>query len=134
MNKVILIGRVGKNPEIKHFDNGQIANFNIATTSKWKTKEGEKKERVEWHNIVANGKLAETIEKYVTKGMLLSIIGEIRYRDYEVSGEKKYITEIVANSLEMLSKSDSVNVSDVKKPDATHSQESSDEFESDLPF
>ena len=111
MNKVLLIGRVGKNPDIRHFDNGMVANFSLATTSRWKSKEGEKKERTEWHNIIVNGKLAEIAEKYIVKGMLLSVEGEIRYRSYEPpQGEKKYITEIFATGFEMLSKSENGEV------------------------
>ncbi|MDD2286822.1 MAG: single-stranded DNA-binding protein, partial [Paludibacter sp.] len=82
MNKAIIIGNVGKDPEIKKFDNGQVANLTIATTEKY-TKNGEKVEVTEWHNIVATGKLSEIIEKWVKKGDKILIEGKIRTRSYE---------------------------------------------------
>lgn len=103
MNQVNLIGRVGKDPESRIFDNGnKVASFSFATTEKW-NKDGEKKELTEWHNIVVNGKTADIVEKFIKKGDLLSVTGKIHYRNYEnQQGQKVYITEIFANNLEML--------------------------------
>jgi len=105
VNKVILIGRIGKDPDIKTFDNGgKMAKFSLATTEKWKDKtSGETKERTEWHNIVVNGKLADIVERFVQKGSQISITGEIRYRDWDdKEGIKHYVTEIHAQSMELL--------------------------------
>ena len=111
MNKAIIIGNVGKDPEIKKFDNGQVANLTIATTEKY-TKNDEKVEVTEWHNIVATGKLSEIIEKWVKKGDKILIEGKIRTRSYEKNGEKRYVTEIFALNMEMLGGKKSPNTSD----------------------
>lgn len=101
MNKVTLIGRIGKEPETKRFDNGQVTNVSIATTERY-TKDGEKKEITDWHNLSFNGKLSEIAEKYITKGSHIAIIGKLRTRSWETNGEKKYITEIIVNEIEFL--------------------------------
>jgi len=103
MNKVILIGNLGKDPETKTFDSGNtVVNFPIATTKRWK-KDGEAKTRTEWHNIVAWGKLGEIMAKYLKKGSKVMIEGEIQSRSYEdKEGVTKYVTEISANEMEML--------------------------------
>lgn len=137
INKVILIGRVGKDPDIKTFDNGgQVAQFSLATTSKWKTKEGEKKERTEWHNLVINGKLSEVAEKYIRKGMQLYIEGEIRYREYEKEGVKKYMTEIFCNVFQMLdSKESGQRANTIELPEVTIGAIfTNSPVEDDLPF
>lgn len=120
MNRIILIGRVGQDPAIKKFDNGgQVAQFSLATSSKWKNKEGERQERTEWHNIVISGKLSEVAEKYISKGMQLMIEGEVRYRDYEKDGVKRYFTEIFANSMEMLGSKEKSENSSQSTPQST---------------
>lgn len=103
-NLVVLIGRVGKDPEIKRSDSGKtIATFSFVTSEKYTDKNGEKIENSQWHNIVIWGKLAEVVEKYVKKGDQLSIDGKINYRTYDdKDGNKKYITEIICNELIML--------------------------------
>ncbi|MEG2574239.1 MAG: single-stranded DNA-binding protein [Bacteroides sp.] len=107
VNKVILIGNAGKDPEIKHLDSGMcVANFSLATTDKsYTTRDGKTiPERTEWHNIVIWGKLAEVVEKYVHKGDKLYLEGKIRTRSYEdKDGAKRYVTEIFADMMEMLS-------------------------------
>lgn len=106
-NSATLIGRVGKDPEIKKFENGgQVAQFTLATTAKWKTKTGEQKERTEWHNIIITSKLTEVVERFVKKGDLLFITGEIRYREYQKGEEKRYITEIFCDVMQMLGSKD----------------------------
>lgn len=105
INKVILIGNVGKEPEVKTTESGKkVAKITIATTEKFKTASGEVKENTEWHNIVFWGTLSDVIEKYVKKGSMLYIEGKITSRSYESGGEKKYITEIVGNSIQLLDK------------------------------
>lgn len=106
INKVILIGNVGKDPDVKRFDRGGVvAQFSMATTKKgFKRDDGrEVQDRTEWHNIVLQGKLAEVAEKYVHKGDKLYIEGELRTRSWEDGGVKRYVTEIYGHTMEMLS-------------------------------
>lgn len=106
MNKAILIGRVGKDPEIRHTDNSKVAKFSMATSERWKDKQGEQKEDTTWHNVVVWGKLADVVESWVKKGMLVMVSGKIMNRSYESDGVTKYITEINCHELEMLSRAD----------------------------
>lgn len=104
LNKVQLIGRVGKEPESRTLTNGTaVANLTMATSEKY-TQDGEKKEITEWHRVVFWRKLAEIVEKYVSKGQLLYIEGKLVTRSWEKDGQKHYTTEIVANSMQMLSR------------------------------
>ena len=104
INKVILVGNVGKDPEIRHLDSGvAVANFPLATSENYTAKNGDKVESTEWHNIVAWRGLAEVVEKYVTKGRQLYIEGKIKTRSWEdKEGNKRYTTEIVADVMQML--------------------------------
>ena len=107
VNKAILVGYVGNNPELKRFDNGgAITSFSLATSERgYKLQNGtDVPERTDWHNISVRGKLAEVIEKYVFKGSHLYVEGKIRTRSYEVNNEKRYITEIHADTIDFLSK------------------------------
>src|SRR5690606_40987561 len=105
-NKAILVGNVGRDPEIRYFDNDQaVANFSIATTERaFKTRDGQEiPERTEWHNIVAWRGLAKIAENYIKKGTQLYIEGKIRTRSYDdANGVKKYATEIVADVIQLL--------------------------------
>lgn len=103
-NSVQLIGRLGKDPEVRSFENGKkVANFTIATTDTYKNQKGEKVQDTQWHNLVIWGKLADVAEKYLKKGNEIAIEGKLVHRAYETSkGEKKYITEINVNDLVML--------------------------------
>ncbi|MBI5887041.1 MAG: single-stranded DNA-binding protein [Deltaproteobacteria bacterium] len=103
VNKVILVGNLGKDPEIRYTTSGMaVAKFSLAT-SETRTKDGQKEEKTEWHNIVAFGKLAEICGEYLAKGKQIYIDGKIQYRSYDdKEGNKKYITEIVANEMRML--------------------------------
>lgn len=105
VNKVILIGNVGKDPEVRHLDSGNnVATFSLATTERgYTTKSGtEVPDKTEWHNIVAWKGLADICEKYVKKGNPLYIEGKICTREYEKDGQKRYVTEIIATSIELL--------------------------------
>ena len=105
VNKVILIGRLGKDPEIRSTPSGtSVAKFTIATDDRWTDKSGEKQERTEWHNIVAWGKLAEICGQYLRKGKLIYIDGSIRTESWDdkETGQKKYKTTIVADTMQML--------------------------------
>ncbi len=105
-NKVQLIGNVGNDPEIKTLDGGKkVANLTIATNDSYKNEKGEKVEQTEWHKVVAWGKTAEIIEKYVTKGKEVAIEGKLTHRSYDdKNGEKRYITEVVVSELLLLGK------------------------------
>ncbi|PIF04991.1 MAG: single-stranded DNA-binding protein [Draconibacterium sp.] len=104
VNKVILIGNVGKDPEIRHLDSGvAVANFPLATSETYTAKNGDRVTSTEWHNIVLWRGLADIAEKYVKKGMQLFIEGRIRSRSYDdKDGNKRYITEIYGDSMRML--------------------------------
>lgn len=105
-NKVQLIGNVGNDPEIKTFDGGKkVVNFTLATNESYKNEKGEKVEQTEWHKITAWGKIADIIEKYVTKGKEIAVEGKLTHRSYEdKNGEKRFITEVVANDVLLLGK------------------------------
>lgn len=106
INKVTLVGRVGRDPELKQAGGTSVAKFTMATDESFKDKAGEKQERTEWHNIVAWGKLAEICGQYLKKGKLVYIDGSIRTDSWDdkQTGEKKYRTEIVASTMKMLDK------------------------------
>ncbi len=104
-NKVQLIGRLGQEPEIITFEDGnKIAKFSLATDDSYKDKNGEKVERAYWHNVVVRGGLVKVVENYVTKGQEIAIEGKLTNRSYEKEGETRYITEVVCNELLMFSK------------------------------
>ncbi|REG89164.1 single-stranded DNA-binding protein [Winogradskyella sediminis] len=105
-NKVQLIGNLGQDPEITNFESGKIlAKFSIATNDSYKNAQGEKITDTQWHNVVAWGKTAQIIEKFVTKGKEVAIEGKLTSRSWEdKDGIKRYITEVVCNELLMLGK------------------------------
>lgn len=103
VNKVILVGHLGRDPEIQSYDGAKKASFSLATTEKYKDKNGQPVSQTEWHNIVMWRGLAEVVEKYLHKGDLVYIEGKIRTRTYEENGNKKYFTEILADEMTMLS-------------------------------
>jgi single-strand DNA-binding protein len=105
VNKVILVGRLGRDPEVKSTPSGQtVAKFSIATDEKFTDKSGERQERTEWHNIVAWARLAEICGQYLKKGKLVYIEGSLRTDSWDdkETGQKKYRTEIVARDMKML--------------------------------
>ena len=105
INKVILVGRLGKDPEMRSTPGGtMVAKFTVATDEKFTDRQGEKQERTEWHNIVAWNKLAEICGQYLKKGKLVYIEGSIRTDSWDdkETGQKKYRTEIIANTMKML--------------------------------
>ena len=105
-NKVQLIGNLGNDPEIINLESGKmLAKFSIATNENYKNAKGEKVTDTQWHNIIAWGKTAEIIEKYVTKGKEVAIEGKLTNRSYETKeGEKRHVTEVVCNELLMIGK------------------------------
>ena len=106
VNKVILIGNVGKDPEVRYLEGGvPVAKFPMATSETYKNKEGQKVETTEWHNIVLWRGLAEIAEKWVRKGNKIYIEGKIRTGSYGEENNKKWFTEIIADNMTMLTKS-----------------------------
>lgn len=117
LNKVLLLGRLGKDPEIKNFDNGgSIASFSLATSRHWKDKQGQKQEATDWHNIVFNGPLVDVISKYVHKGDLLLVEGMLRTRKWEKDGQTNYVTEVVGSNMQLMPKASNQNQSEGAKP------------------
>ena len=105
VNKVIIVGNLGKDPEMRSFPNGdQIANVTIATTDRWKDKtSGEMKEATEWHRVAFNGRLAEIVGQYLRKGSQVYVEGSLRTRKWtDKEGQEKYTTEIRADQMQML--------------------------------
>ncbi|MBN2183707.1 MAG: single-stranded DNA-binding protein [Candidatus Krumholzibacteriota bacterium] len=104
VNKAILVGNLGSDPELRHTGSGTtVANFSLATSENFKNREGERQTRTEWHKVVAFGKLAEICGQYLQKGKQVYIEGRIQTRSWEdQAGNKKYTTEVIANQMVML--------------------------------
>ncbi len=104
VNKAIVVGRLGRDPEIRYSQQGTaVVNFSVATSEEWYDKaSGEKKERTQWHRIVVFGKQGENCEKFLSKGRQVYIEGRIQTSDYEKDGQKHYVTDIVANTVQFL--------------------------------
>jgi single-strand DNA-binding protein len=104
VNKVILVGNLGKDPEVRFMPNGEaVCNFSIATTDSWKDKSGAKQERTEWHNIVMYRKLAEIAGEYLKKGRPVYVEGRLQTRKWQTKeGQDRYTTEIIADQMQML--------------------------------
>lgn len=130
INKVILIGNLGNPPVLNQIESGKsVASFSIATSETYKNRNGEKVQDTQWHNIVAWGSLAEICDKYLTKGSKVFIEGKLTTRSYEdKEGVKKYITEVVAREMKMLSPKNSELVEAVKQSN------NNSEIDDDLPF
>ena len=104
VNKVILVGRLGKDPETRYMTNGEaVTNATLATSENWKDKSGEKQEKTEWHNLVFYRRLAEVAGEYLKKGAQVYIEGKIQTRKYQTKeGQERYTTEIIVNEMQML--------------------------------
>lgn len=118
VNKVILVGRLGKDPEVRHLENGaSVANFSIATSETYKDRTtGEKREQTEWHNIVLWRGLADVAEKYVKKGDMIYVEGKLRTRSWEKDGITRYTTEVVGDNMTMLGGGQASSQSGVQSP------------------
>ncbi len=110
VNKVILVGRLGKDPEVRHLENGMtVANFSMATSETYKDRvTGEKREQTEWHNVVFWRGLAEVAEKYLKKGDMIYTEGKLRTRSWEKDGVTRYTTDIVSDRMTMLGGGDNL--------------------------
>ncbi|MBM4210910.1 MAG: single-stranded DNA-binding protein [Gammaproteobacteria bacterium] len=132
VNKVILVGNVGNDPEVRYTANGQaIANLSIATSEVWRDKAtGEKQERTEWHRVVFFGKAAEIVRDYVKKGAKLYVEGALRTRKWEdKNGAERYTTEVVSSDLQMIDAR-----TDQSIVEAPQMHGSADDLMDDIPF
>lgn len=156
VNKVILVGNLGRDPEMRFMPNGEaVCNFSIATTDSWKDKSGQKQERTEWHNIVIYRKLAEIAGEYLKKGRPVYIEGRLQTRKWQTKeGQDRYTTEIIADQMQMLggregggasSSYDSMDEDQSRPQQASRSTQAApaqqpasggdfDAFEDDIPF
>ena len=150
VNKVILVGNVGNDPECRTMPNGNaVSNLSLATSDSWKDKNtGEQQDRTEWHRVVFFNRLAEIVDQYVNKGSKLYIEGRLQTRSWEQDGVKRYTTEIVANEMQMLDSRSSAGAQgdnpfgqqsrpSVKPAQATPAQQQPanfDNFDDDIPF
>lgn len=138
INKVILVGNVGADPEVRSLDNGiKMARVRLATTERVYNKEkNETKEVTEWHNITLWRGLAEVVDKYIRKGSQLYIEGKLRTREYEKDGVKHYTTDIVAEELKMLGKREAVSQSAPQMAQQTPPTQTIDPlpFDDEIPF
>jgi single-strand DNA-binding protein len=135
VNKVILIGRLGKDPEIRYLPDGTMnTNFRIATDESYKDKNGEKVQKTEWHQIVTYRKLAEICGNYLVKGKLVFIEGRIQTRSWEdKDGVKRNTTEIIANNMQMLDSKGQAKAGADASPEASYAPNSGTPLE-DVPF
>ena len=132
VNKVILIGFLGKDPEIRYMEDGDaVTNISLATNDTWKDKTGQEQERTEWHRITLYRKLAEIAGKYLKKGSSIYIEGRLQTRKFtDKNGVEKYQTDIIANEFKMLGKKDSGDVKQQTKAPSTGFESMDD----DIPF
>lgn len=148
VNKVILVGNLGNDPEVRYMPNGNaVANVSLATSETWKDKStGEQQEKTEWHRVVFFNRLAEIVEQYVKKGTKLYVEGRLQTRSWEQDGVKRYSTEVVANEMQMLDSRGGVSPDFsgsqmAAAPTAQSSQQQAaappqnfDNFDDDIPF
>jgi len=142
INKVILIGNLGRDPETRYTQGGSaVTNFSVATTENWRDKQsGEQQERTEWHNVVCFARLAEIASEYLKKGSKVYIEGSLRTSSWEADGQKKYRTEIIARDMQMLDSRGDAAPSGFESQAPAPSQENaatvadSDDFDDDIPF
>lgn len=156
VNKVILVGNLGRDPEVRYMPNGEaVCNFSIATTDTWKDKNGQRQERTEWHNIVMYRRLAEIAGEYLKKGRSVYIEGRLQTRKWQTKeGQDRYTTEIVADQMQMLGGREGGGGSNIGYDDVNQDYEAStpparqsaqaaskpasgpsfDEFDDDIPF
>jgi single-strand DNA-binding protein len=141
VNKVILVGNLGRDPEVRYMpDGGAVTNISVATTDVWKDKGGEKQERTEWHRVVFFAKLAEIAGEYLKKGSQVYIEGRLQTRKWQdKEGQDRYTTEIVAERMQMLG-ARSTPTTDAGEKDAATSPKAAkkpaafDDLEDDIPF
>ncbi len=147
VNKAIIIGRLGKDPETRYMTNGEaVTNVSLATSETWKDKSGEKQEKTEWHNLVFYRRLAEVAGEYLRKGSQVYVEGKIQTRKWQdkETGKDRYTTEIIVNEMQMLgskqggeqheSSEPAARPAPAAKPAAPASGGAFDHFDDDIPF
>jgi single-strand DNA-binding protein len=149
VNKVILVGNLGRDPETRYMpDGGAVTNISIATTETWKDKtSGEKQEKTEWHRVAFFGKLAEIAGEYLKKGSQVYVEGRLQTREWEKDGVKRYTTEIIASAMQMLGSRQGMGGGEregaaaggerpagAAKPAPSKGGGKFDDFEDDIPF
>ncbi len=145
VNRVTLIGNLGKDPEVRYMANGDaVANVTVATTDTWKDKEGQKQEKTEWHRVTFYRKLAEIVEKYLNKGSAIYIEGRLETRKWtDKQGNERYTTEVIASEMKMLGGKKEGGKPEDKDGKSYHSERKEppvksgtqfDEMEDDIPF
>ncbi|HKQ62930.1 MAG TPA: single-stranded DNA-binding protein [Candidatus Polarisedimenticolaceae bacterium] len=136
MNKVILVGNLGRDPEVRFTTGGTpVANFTMATTERWNDPSGERKERTEWHRIVVWGKQAEIAGEYLRKGKQVYIEGSLQTREWtDREGNKRYTTEVRAQRVQMLGRADETAPSPPAEPATTAAEPEAGFDEDDIPF
>ena len=135
LNSVHLIGRVGRDPEVRYFQDGTaVGSFSLATSESWKGKDGQKQERTQWHKIQCFRKLAEIVGQYVKKGSLVYVEGKITYREWEKDGQKRVVTEIEAGEIQFLDSKPKGQTQDSYRPPETQREPPPMPDDSDIPF
>ena len=140
INKVILVGNLGRDPETRYMPSGNaVTNVSVATSMSWKDRDsGEQKDRTEWHRVVFFNRLAEIANEYLRKGSKVYVEGELRTREWEREGQKHYTTEVVANEMQMLDNRGDMPVGNTEaNPTSTTSNFTSrppEDFDDDIPF
>lgn len=139
VNKAIIIGNVGRDPEVRYTTSGNaVANFSVATTERWKDHDGEQQERTEWHNVVFFGKVAEIAGEYVKKGRLVYVEGKLQTDKYtDKEGVERYTTKIVGLNLQLLGKREDGERGEDDRPARSTSRkpaDAKDDFDDDIPF
>ena len=137
VNKAIIVGNLGGDPETKYMPSGSaVTNFTVATNESWKDKQtGEKKERAEWHKIAMFGRLAEIAAEYLTKGSMVYVEGKLRTRKWQdKEGNDKYTTEIIADEMQMLGGKGGGSKTASSKPERSPEPAPDDDFNDDIPF
>jgi len=145
VNKVILIGHLGKDPEVRYMTNGEaVANVSLATSENWKDKDGQKQEKTEWHKLIFFRRLAEIAGEYLKKGAQIYVEGKIQTRKWheKESGQDRYTTEIIVNEMKMLGGKQANETADHAPVDNSHAEKEpsappkkfDDKFDDDIPF
>ena len=136
VNKVILIGHLGKDPETRFMTNGEaVTNVTLATSENWKDKAGEKQEKTEWHNLTFYRRLAEVAGEYLKKGALIYVEGKLQTRKWtDKEGKDRYTTEIIVNEMTMLGSKPDSRLVEAEKTPATTKGGAFDNFDDDIAF
>ena len=136
LNKAQIIGRLGKDPEVRYTNSGEvIASFTVATSERYKDRNGERQEKTEWHNVTAFRKLAEIIGQHLRKGALVYVEGKIETRKWQTdAGETRYSTSIIASEMKMLGGKSEQSAQQPQSAPQSAPQNEANQFDDDIPF